>query len=90
MKGRDSHVQQKARQYLAAHGRLRYSILPDDKILSGLKPKQIDYHGEVVFDGRRHLVRAVTIPSDDVIVGLSLLRDKRLLVDFRTGVVTIE
>jgi hypothetical protein len=46
--------------------------------------------GEVVFDGRRQLVRAVTITSDDVIVGLSLLRGKRLLADFRTGVVTIE
>ncbi len=46
--------------------------------------------GEVVFDGRRQLVRAVTITSDDVIVGLSLLREKRLLADFRTGVVTIE
>jgi predicted aspartyl protease len=46
--------------------------------------------GEVVFDGRRQLVRAVTITSDDVIIGLSLLRDKRLLADFRTGVVIIE
>ena len=27
MKGRDSHVQQKARQYLATHGRFRVSIL---------------------------------------------------------------
>src|SRR6266545_2394051 len=34
--------------------------------------------GEVIFDGRRQLIRAVTITSDDVIVGLSLLRDKRL------------
>jgi predicted aspartyl protease len=46
--------------------------------------------GEVVFDGRRQLVRAVTITSDDIIVGLSLLRDKRLLADFQTGIVTIE
>jgi predicted aspartyl protease len=46
--------------------------------------------GEVVFDNRRQLVRAVTITSDDVIVGLSLLRDKRLLADFRTGLVTLE
>jgi predicted aspartyl protease len=46
--------------------------------------------GEVVFDGRRQLVRAVTITSDDVILGLSLLRDKRLLADFWTGMVTIE
>jgi hypothetical protein len=46
--------------------------------------------GEVVFDGRRQLVRAVTITSDEVIVGLSLLREKRLFADFRTGVVTIE
>ena len=46
--------------------------------------------GEVVFDGRRQRIRAVTITSDDVIVGLSLLREKRLLADFRAGVVTIE
>ena len=46
--------------------------------------------GEVVCDGRRQFVRAVTITSDDVIVGLSLLHDKRLLADFRTGMVTIE
>jgi predicted aspartyl protease len=46
--------------------------------------------GEVVCDGRRQLVRAVTITSDEVIVGLSLLREKRLFADFRTGVVTIE
>jgi hypothetical protein len=37
--------------------------------------------GEVVFDGRRQLVRAVTITSDDVIVSLSLLREKRLFAD---------
>ena len=36
---------------------------------------------EVVFDGRRQRVRAVTITLDDVIVSLSLLRQKRLLVD---------
>jgi len=46
--------------------------------------------GEVVFDGRRQRIRAVTITSDDVIVGLSLLREKRLLADFRAGMVTIE
>ena len=46
--------------------------------------------GEVVCDGRRQLVRAVTISSDDIIVGLSLLRDKRLPADFQTGGVTVE
>jgi len=46
--------------------------------------------GEVVFDGQRQVVRAVEITSDEVIIGLALLRDKRLLADFRTRVVSIE
>jgi predicted aspartyl protease len=46
--------------------------------------------GQVVFDGRHQVVRAIVITSDDVIIGLALLRDKRLLVDFRSGDVTIE
>ena len=46
--------------------------------------------GQVVFDGRSQVVRAIVITSDDVIIGLSLLRNKRLLADFRTGDVTIE
>jgi predicted aspartyl protease len=46
--------------------------------------------GQVVFDGRPQVVRAIVITSDDVIIGLSLLRDKRFLADFRTGDVTIE
>ena len=46
--------------------------------------------GEVIFDGQRQVVRTIVITSDDVIIGLSLLRDKRLLADFRTGDVTIE
>jgi predicted aspartyl protease len=46
--------------------------------------------GEVVFDGQHQMVRAVEITSDEVIIGLALLRDKRLLADFRTRVVGIE
>jgi predicted aspartyl protease len=46
--------------------------------------------GQVVFDGRPQVVRAIAITSDDVIIGLSLLRDKRFLADFRSGDVTIE
>jgi predicted aspartyl protease len=46
--------------------------------------------GQVIFDGRRQVVRAIVITSDDVIIGLALLRNKRLLADFRTGDVTIE
>jgi predicted aspartyl protease len=45
--------------------------------------------GEVVFEGHRQRIRAVTITSNDVIVGLALLREKRFLADFRAGVVTI-
>jgi predicted aspartyl protease len=46
--------------------------------------------GEVVFDGRSQVVRAIVITSDDVIVGLALLRGKRLVADFPTGEVTLE
>jgi predicted aspartyl protease len=46
--------------------------------------------GQVIFDGRHQAVRAIVITSDEVIIGLSLLRDKRLFADFRTGDVTIE
>ena len=46
--------------------------------------------GQDVFDGLQQVVRAIVITSDDVIIGLALLRNKRLLADFRTGDVTIE
>ena len=46
--------------------------------------------GQVVFDGRPQVVRAIVITSDDVIIGLALLRNTRLRADFRTGDVTIE
>jgi predicted aspartyl protease len=46
--------------------------------------------GEVIFDGQHQVVRAVEITSDEVIIGLALLRDKRLLADFQTRVVSIE
>jgi predicted aspartyl protease len=46
--------------------------------------------GQVVFDDQRQVVRAIVITSDAVIIGLALLRNKRLLADFRTGDVTIE
>ena len=48
------------------------------------------YIGQVVFDGQYQVVRAIVITSDEVIIGLSLRRDKRLLADFRTGDVIIE
>ena len=40
MKGRDSHIQQKAQQYLAVHGRFQFSLLTRYEILRGLKAKQ--------------------------------------------------
>ena len=46
--------------------------------------------GQVIFDGQHQRVRAIVITSDEVIIGLSMLRDKRLLADFRTGDATIE
>jgi hypothetical protein len=46
--------------------------------------------GEVVCEGRHQRVRALTITSDDVIVGLSFWRGTRFLADVRIGVVSIE
>ena len=58
-------------------------------LASGSEPLRV-FLGHVIFDERRHVVRAVMITSDAIIVGLSLLRDKRFVADFRTGEVTIE
>jgi predicted aspartyl protease len=46
--------------------------------------------GEVIFDGQRQIVRAVEITSDELLLGLALLQNKRLLADFRTRVVLLE
>ena len=40
MKGRDSNVEQKAREYLKTHGRFRFSVITRYEILRGLKTKQ--------------------------------------------------
>ena len=40
MKGRDPQVREKARQYLAIHGRFNFSIITRYEILRGLKVKQ--------------------------------------------------
>ncbi len=42
-------------------------------LASGSEPLQV-FLGQVIFDGRRQVVRAVMITSDDIIVGLSLAR----------------
>jgi len=39
MKGRDPHVREKARQYLAMYGRFTFSIITRYEILRGLKAK---------------------------------------------------
>ena len=58
-------------------------------LASGLASLAV-FIGEVIFDGQHRVVRAVEISSDDVIIGLMLLQDKRLLADFRTRVVLVE
>src|SRR5262245_50202774 len=58
-------------------------------LASGTESLQV-YIGQVVFDGQYQVVRAIVITSDEVIIGLALLRNKHLLADFRTGDVTIE
>ena len=55
----------------------------------GSEPLQLML-GHIIFDSRQQRVRAVIITSDEVIIGLSLLLDKRLVVDFRTGEVVLE
>src|SRR4030066_91664 len=40
MRGRDSNIVQRAREYLRAHGRFRISIISRYEILRGLKVKQ--------------------------------------------------
>lgn len=66
MKGRDPHVQQKARQYLATHGPFRFSILTRYEILRGLKAKHA-IHQVALFEQRCQ--RSHVLPlTDDVIV----------------------
>jgi len=40
MKGRDSNIEKKAREYLKIHGQFRFSVITRYEILRGLKVKQ--------------------------------------------------
>jgi len=66
-----------------AIGREEYEIATGDLV------EQEVYFGEVVFDGRRRRVFTVGTESHDILVGTKLLRDKALLVNFRSKRVTV-
>jgi len=69
MRGRDSNVVQKAREYLKTHGQFRISIITRYEILRGLKAKQA-LHQITIFEDRcrKSLVYPLT---DDIIVKAS-------------------
>jgi len=69
MRGRDSNIVQKAREYLKTHGQFRISIITRYEILRGLKAKQA-FRQIVLFEERCR--KSVVYPLiDDVIVKAS-------------------
>lgn len=59
------------------------------EIATGAIVEQEIYLGEAVFDGRRSPVYTVATDADDILIGTKLLREKVLVVDFRTKRVTV-
>jgi len=69
MRGRDSNVVQKAREYLKTHGQFRISIITRYEILRGLKAKQA-LHQITIFEDRCR--KSFVYPlTDDIIVKAS-------------------
>ena len=69
MKGRDSNVEQKAREYLKTHGRFRFSVITRYEILRGLKTKQA-VRQIAIFEDR--CKKSYVYPlTDDIIVQAS-------------------
>ena len=66
MKGRDSHVREKARQYLATYGRFTFSIITRYEILRGLKAKLATRQLATFEERCRH--SHVLSLTDDIIV----------------------
>ena len=69
MRGRDSNIVQKAREYLKTHGQFRISIITRYEILRGLKAKQA-FRQIALFEERCR--KSVVYPLiDDMIVKAS-------------------
>ena len=69
MKGRDLNVQQKAQQYLTAHGQFRISVITRYEILRGLKAKEA-LRQIAIFEDRCQ--KSYVYPlTDDIIVQAS-------------------
>jgi len=69
MRGRDSNIVQKAREYLKTHGQFRISIITRYEILRGLKAKQA-FRQITLFEERSR--KSVVYPLiDDIIVKAS-------------------
>jgi tRNA(fMet)-specific endonuclease VapC len=69
MRGRDSNIVQKAREYLKTHGQFRISIITRYEILRGLKAKQA-FRQIALFEERCR--KSVVYPLiDDIIVKAS-------------------
>jgi len=69
MRGRDSNIVQKAREYLKTHGQFRISIITRYEILRGLKAKQA-FRQITLFEERSR--KSVVYPLiDDIIIKAS-------------------
>jgi predicted aspartyl protease len=59
------------------------------EIATGALVEQEIYLGEAIFDGQRAPVYSVATEARDILIGTKLLRDKTLMVNFRTRRVTV-
>ena len=81
--------------YLSVPRRLltksRWKAIGTEKfeIATGDIVQQEIYLGDVIFNGRRGPMYAVATDAEDLLIGTKLLRNKMLIVDFRTKRVTI-
>src|SRR5262249_20779129 len=64
--GRDAHVREKPRRYLAAYGRFSFSIITPYEILRGLKAKAATRQ-LTAFEGRCHQSTGLPL-TDDIII----------------------
>ncbi len=61
----------------------------DYELASGAILRERVYWGSILFDRSRTEIYAVATDAKDVLIGTALLRDKRLMIDFRTREVRI-
>lgn len=59
------------------------------EIATGALVEQEIYLGEVIFDGQQSPVYSVSTEGHDILIGTKLLRNRTLIVNFRTSQVTI-